>query len=168
MKKLVLLFVAAISFISCSDEIKFNNPSIDAYVDEDHFRATRPVALINNNGTVTIKGESIYGLMSFTLESAAPGTYYFGLPDASNVANYTLYTESINFRYSTQMGPANPEIEQDLGYLTIYGPEDEKASKDGTLSGEFSFRARIVEANGFVKPNVFVHKGHFYGAKIVD
>ncbi|HUH51222.1 MAG TPA: DUF6252 family protein [Flavobacterium sp.] len=105
-----------------------------------------------------------YGMESLSLKipSVTPGTYYFGV-DSNTVAYYRSEApDGLVLEYSTIEGPEN-ENEGNLGELTIYEITDPKASPvQGTISGEFKFRGRIMNNNPFGQPSVFFHKGHFY------
>ncbi|MFA5556667.1 MAG: DUF6252 family protein [Flavobacteriaceae bacterium] len=162
MKKIFFLVAVLGLFSSCGEDIQFNNPSLQVMKDDALLRTTNPRVVLNLDGTIAIAGE--YGMESLSLKipSVTPGTYYFGV-DSNTVAYYRSEApDGLVLEYSTIEGPEN-ENEGNLGELTIYEITDPKASPvQGTISGEFKFRGRIMNNNPFGQPSVFFHKGHFY------
>lgn len=166
MKKIFFLVAVLGLFSSCGEDIQFNNPSLQVMKDDVLLRTTNPRIVLNLDGTIAIAGE--YGTESLSLKipSVTPGTYYFGV-DASTVAYYkSVAPDGLVLEYSTLAGSEN-ENESNLGELTIYEATNPKASSvQGTISGEFKFRGRILNNNPFGQPSLFFHKGHFYNLTV--
>ncbi len=167
MKKIFLLVVALVTFSSCEEEIKFNNPSLQVMKDDELLRVENPQVLLNLDGTISITGQYGFEVLSLKVPSVNPGTYYFGL-NANTVAYYKYESEDgLVLEYSTIAGVENPEQEDNLGELIIYDISHPKSSPiAGTISGEFKFRGRIMNENPFGQPSIFFHQGRFYNLAV--
>ena len=55
MKKQLLILFLFISFISCTDEVKFNNPAFEGQKDNVFWRAVDVKASIGTGGSLTIE-----------------------------------------------------------------------------------------------------------------
>ena len=168
MKKLFFFLTTLLVFTSCEEDVKFNNPSMQAMNGEVLFRATDPRVTYNLDGGITISGEFGFETMELKIASAAPGIYKFGL-NSNTVAYYKYDADGLVLEYSTIGGVENPDLQSDLGQIIIYEPTHPKASKTpGTISGEFKFNGKLINNNPFGAMNVFFQDGHFYGLKLQD
>lgn len=162
MKKIFLLVVLLVAFTSCEEDIKLNNPSLQVMKDDVLLRTVHPQVLQNIDGSITIIGEYGFETLSLTVASRNPGTYKFGV-DNTNIAYYKYDEDGLVLEYSTIEGIDNPELEDDLGELIIYPATHPKASPiEGTISGEFKFRGKILHDSTLGEPNIFFHQGTFY------
>lgn len=168
MKKIFFLIAVLGLFSSCGEEIQFNNPSLQVMKEDVLLRTTNPRVIMNLDGTIAIAGEYGTEFLSLKIPSLNPGTYYFGV-DNSTVAYYKhIAPDGLVLEYSTIAGPEN-ENEANLGELIIYEPTHPKASPvQGTISGEFKFRGKILNNNPFGREYLFFHKGHFYNLTIQE
>lgn len=166
MKRIFLCLVVAFAFASCAEDVKFNDPSLQAMNGEKLFRAVAPRAIQNPDGTISLEGEYRFEELQITVASAEPGTYPFGINN-NTVANYSYSADGMVLEYSTLNGITNPDNIGDLGEITIYAANDPLASKaPGTISGVFKFNAKIIGNNPFGQTDVFLQQGHFYGLKL--
>ncbi|HUH51886.1 MAG TPA: DUF6252 family protein [Flavobacterium sp.] len=165
MKRIFLLLVVAFAFASCAEDVKFNDPSLQAMNGEKLFRALAPRAIQNPDGTISLEGEYRFEELQIKVASAEPGTYLFGV-NTNTVANYSYKSDGMILEYSTLDGITNPNMQDNLGEITIYEADNPLASKEpGTISGVFKFNAKLTQSNPFGQSNVFLQQGHFYGLK---
>src|SRR5690554_109813 len=162
MKKIVLFVVALVAFSSCEEDIQLNNPSLQVMKDDVLLRTIHPQVIQHTDGSITLTGEYGFETLSLTVASGNPGTYKFGINN-NNIAYYKYEEDGIVLEYSTIEGIDNPELEDDLGELTIYPATHPKSSPiAGTVSGEFKFRGKLLHNNPLGEPNIFFHQGTFY------
>lgn len=146
MKKLSLLLLLITITIACSDDIKSNAPSIQGEVNGEFFRTNTSSAYSNEDGSITLNGES--GLDKITLKAAefAIGTYQLGVNSQSE-AVYEI--NGIGVFSTGNTGDGTIEI-------TRVTPT--------TLSGEFYFNA-YLNGNG---DTLNVNKGSFFDVPITN
>lgn len=112
MKKIVGLLSVCLLMISCTEEIKTNDPGFQAKKDNVFWRATDASAHVNGDGSLTI---TAYNSSSTTEEliletsSTSPGTYLLGTANTSNYASYYYEFAGEGFEYATNLveGPVN-------------------------------------------------------------
>lgn len=112
MKKIVGLLSACFVFVSCSEEIKTNNPGFQAKKDNIFWRATDASAHENEDGSLTITAyntSSVREELILETSSTNPGVYYLGTTNPRNFASYYLEVSGIGIEYATSLvsGPAN-------------------------------------------------------------
>ena len=56
MKRLAILFITILTFVSCGDEVQFNSPTLQGTLNYQLWRAEFFNASIDRNGFLTIKG----------------------------------------------------------------------------------------------------------------
>ncbi len=146
MKKLSLLLLLMTIAISCSDDIQSNAPSIQGEVNGEFFRTNASSAYSNQDGSITLTGES--GLDKITLKAAefAVGTYELGMSSQSEAA-YEINGVGV---YSTG--------------TTGDGAIEITRVTSTTLSGEFYFNA-YLNGNG---DTLNVNKGSFFDVPITN
>lgn len=167
MKKIFLFVVALVAFSSCEEDIKLNNPSLQVMKDDVLLRTLHPHVELNPDGSILITGEYGFETLSLKVASQNPGTYKFGINN-NNIAYYKYDEEGLVLEYSTIEGIDNTDMEDDLGELTIYPSTHPKSSPmEGSISGEFKFRGKILNNNPFGEPNIFFHQGTFYNLNIM-
>lgn len=134
MRKVILVLLIIFSFVSCTDDVTFNDPSFQGIRNGENWRANDARVILNSNGTMTVEAYSQFEIVTFEVSSAAVGTRTFGL-NASNVASYESTIDGITDTYETGVNIGNGELK-----IT------ESPSVSGKLSGTFKFRA--VNQNG--------------------
>lgn len=168
MKKILFALSLVFMLVACEDDVAFNNPTFQVYKDNTLIKTRNPRATLNSNGSLVISGKNSSETLTLTLASSNPGTYTLGL-NSVNAAYYTYNTSGLTLEYSTLLGITNPQLEDGLGKVIIYGPNDPRnGSKPNTISGEFYFRGRLVNDNPFGTPTIFFHKGNFYNVRVLD
>jgi hypothetical protein len=134
MRKVILVLLIIVSFVSCTDDVTFNDPSFQGIRNGENWRANDARVILNSDGTMTVEAFSQYEKVTFNVSSAAIGTRTFGL-NSSNVASYESTIDGVTASYATGVNVGNGELK-----IT------ESPNVTGKLSGKFKFRA--VNANG--------------------
>lgn len=129
MKKLILVLTILVSFISCTNDVSFNNPSFQGIRNGENWRANDARVILNADGSMTVEAYSQFEIVVFEVSSTAVGTHTFGL-NASNVASYESTIDGVTEYYETGVNIGNGELK-----IT------ESPSVTGKLSGTFKFRA---------------------------
>ena len=93
MKNIVYLFAFAFSILSCTNDIKKNNPAMQAKVNDVVWRATDARITPNEEGGITITALTLNETITLNTNSNEPGTYIFG---STNQDNYVTYDLSIS------------------------------------------------------------------------
>ncbi|MBW2960498.1 DUF6252 family protein [Mesonia aestuariivivens] len=143
MKKLTLLLVLVVFAASCSDDIESNTPSIQGQLNNNFFRSNVSSALINDDLSVTLTGETGGDEITLKASKFEIGSYVLGLGSESE-ANYN-FDASKSYATGTT-GDGLIEITR------IRGPY---------LSGEFYFNA----ING---DTINVSKGSFFDVPVTN
>jgi len=120
MKKIVSLIVILVSFISCTTDVKFNNPGFQAYRDGVLFRALDIKAYKSvSTGALSFVAVAQDEQLNLNVASSNLGTYYFGTPDTSTNATYSSTFNSVSLLYKTNIiyGP----VAKMYGYMNNGG-----------------------------------------------
>ena len=154
MKKFLSLFIVAIAFSSCQDDVKFNNPGLQGLKDDVFWRANDVRAYVNETGALTINAYTEFEILTMQTTSANPNTYPLGTSDSKKVTfEYSLSGNTIT--YVTGTGIGSGEIK-----ITEYD------SVNATVSGTFKFNAMNVDGNPLGGPILNFQYGAFYKVKI--
>lgn len=137
MKRLAILFITVLTFISCGDEVEFNSPAIQGTKDYVLWKAEFFNADIDSNGFLTITGGNNIETLILRIPSAAVGRYNLGDVESMEArfigADGTVYT--------TNNRPES-DIYIEYGFIRL----DEIINN--TFTGKFGFNA--YDANGNV------------------
>ncbi|WP_338377038.1 DUF6252 family protein [uncultured Flavobacterium sp.] len=134
MKKLILVLTILVSFVSCTDDVTFNDPSFQGMKDGETWRANDARVILNPDGSMIVEAYSQFEIVTFEVSSSNVGIRTFGV-NTSNVATYEVTIDGVTDTYETGVGIGSGELE-----IT------ESPAVSGKLSGTFKFRA--VNANG--------------------
>ncbi|WP_339838405.1 DUF6252 family protein [uncultured Flavobacterium sp.] len=134
MKKIILVLAILISFVSCTDDVSFNDPSFQGIKNGENWRANDARVILNPDGSMTVEAYSQFEIVTFEVSSANVGTRTFGL-NTANVATYDVTIDGVTDSYETGVDVGSGELK-----IT------ESPAVTGKLSGTFKFRA--VNANG--------------------
>lgn len=129
MKKLLLLFVAVASLVSCTEDITRNDPAFEGLKDGVRWRAGGSSAILGVNGDVTISGGNQFEVLTIHLPSATPGIYPLGTSDTRTV-NFLISGNGVDRSYSTSTGRGDGQVQ-----ITEYN----EITK--TITGTFRFNA---------------------------
>ncbi|WP_281298015.1 DUF6252 family protein [Flavobacterium limnophilum] len=150
MKKQFLYIFLFFAFISCTDEVKFNNPSFEGQKDNVFWRAVDYKAFIAADGSLSIEGYTRNEVLTLKTTSTAAQTYPLGTSD-SKKATYVLKDANGTITFSTGFG---------IGEGQIVISEYDSVNK--TVSGTFKFNAENIYNNPLAGPVLNFQYGHFY------
>lgn len=170
MKKILSLIVLVAALASCEDDVKFNDPAVQALKDNELWKATSYTAVLGAGNSLTITATNGFETVTLRADNADPylcdGTevndpdsdkdgceYLFGY-DQENSASYVLSADGITKSYQTGID-AEPGDEE--GAILIYRSRKYTNVQGGFISGEFYFNA--TDASGQV---VNFQQGVFY------
>lgn len=144
MRNYFLLALLSLFVMSCGDDIETNSPSIQGEVEDVFFRSSSSSATINDDGSVTLVGESADETITLKISDYEVGTYMIQ-GNAINEATYQDYNGEL---YLTgEDGEGKIEVTRfDIG----------------AISGEFYFNAL---KNG-VGDTINVSKGSFFDVPV--
>lgn len=101
MKRFLPLFIIAIAFSSCQEDVKFNNPGFQAQKDDVFWRANDARAYVSETGKLRIEAYTQYEIVTLNTASANAGTYVLGTTNANNFAAYTSNFNDVALAYAT-------------------------------------------------------------------
>ena len=127
------LFVVALSFLSCQDDIQSSTPAFQGLQQGDFvWRSTTRVATVQASGVLSISGSDGVGTMIISLPDATVGTYALGEGKLSTVT----FTEE-NTTYSTQNNGTEYPVYLGDGQVKV----EEVNAETKTLKGSFYFNS---------------------------
>jgi hypothetical protein len=150
MKKQFLYLFLFFAFISCQEEVKFNNPSFEGQKDNVFWRAVDSKAVLANDGSLCIEGYTAKEKLTLKTTSTTPQIYPLGT-NTSTTATYVLTTGSDTITFATGF-----EIGE--GQIVI----EEYDSVNSTISGTFKFNAENIDSNPLAGPVLNFQYGRFY------
>ena len=129
MKKLVLYILLLFAFVSCQEEVKFNNPSFQGQKDNVFWRAIDSKATLSNN-VLTIEAYTRNEKVTLKTNSKDFGPYPLGI-DNLNTATYFIddVSPKITFKTGTNKGDGEIVIEK---YDAV----------NNTVTGTFRFNSK--------------------------
>lgn len=101
MKRFLPLFIIAIAFSSCQEDVKFNNPGFQGLKDDVFWRANDARAYVSESGHLSIEALTEYEVITLNTASANVGTYILGTTNANNSASYSSSFNDIELEYAT-------------------------------------------------------------------
>lgn len=109
MKRFLSLFIIALAFSSCQEDVKFNNPGFQGLKDDVFWRANDARAYVDASGKLRIEALTAYEIMTLNTSSANVGTYVLGTTNANNSATYSSNFNNVALEYATTpiTGPVN-------------------------------------------------------------
>lgn len=153
MKKIVSLLVLLVAFASCEEDIKFNNPAVQALKNDELWRATTFSAKKSGNSVIIIAQNDVETL-TMTINAPAPNSVHdLGINDL-NAATFELDVDGIKETYKTGTDFGN-------GKIVIRGEVDNNINGTdgkGFISGNFYFNAYNADETKVVN----FQKGVFY------
>ncbi|MGL2965118.1 DUF6252 family protein [Flavobacterium sp. XGLA_31] len=101
MKKFLSLFILALAFSSCQEDLKTNNPGFQALKDDMMWRGTDARAYISTTGELRIEALNQYDQVTLSTESADEDVYVLGTTDSANSASYFSSFNDLDLEYGT-------------------------------------------------------------------
>jgi len=162
MKKLIILFLATITLSGCTQEVTFNNPSVQGTKDNYFWRAQSYSTTIDPvTNTILLEANSQFETLKLKMPlpsatNPCPITIVLGTGSASE-ATFSYIVGGQTLIYTTG---ANAEDGQII--LTEYD------SINKTVSGTFRFNSFISTTNTLVNPIVNFTQGVFYKIPVLN
>jgi hypothetical protein len=132
MKKILSLLVLMVVFTSCEEDVEFNTPAVQGYINNELWRADNFTAQLTGNGSVVITASKDFETIVLRTTDKTPGTYTLGVSDA-NRASYTI-SELTGVGDSFQTS-----AEEGVGEIVISNDARETDLARGYISGTFHF-----------------------------
>lgn len=156
MKKYFLYVILLFAFVSCQQDVKFNNPSFQGQKDNVFWRAIDYKAILAANGSLSIEGFTRNEKLTLNVNSTNLGNYFLGI-DNLNTATYVLTDTSGTSTFTTGFGVGQGQI-----VITEYD------TLNKTISGTFKFNAENVNNNPLVGPVLNFQYGVFYKIPVTN
>jgi Family of unknown function (DUF6252) len=156
MRKQFLYLFLVLAFVSCSDEVKFNNPTFEGQKDNVFWRAVDSKASISTGGFLTIEASSKNEVITLKTTTANPGNYSLGASTIKMVS-YVKKDANGTVTFSTGIGRGN-------GVIVI----EEYDAVNKTVTGTFKFNAVNDNTISSAGPILNFQHGHFYKIPIVS
>jgi len=127
MKKIISLITLVLVLVSCTEEVKFNNPGFQAYRDGILYKGIDVKAYLSTNGSLTIVSLAQDEEVAISTASSGLGTYVFGTSNQNTKATYRSTFSNINLIYETKIVPgpvadiAVPLVSGGTGYVAGTG-----------------------------------------------
>ena len=150
MKKVISFLFILIAFTSCTEDVKFNSPSVQGLKDNVLWRANDYRATIGVNNSLTIQAYSQFETLTLQTTSTNPGTYILGTSDSKKVT-FVYSNEGVVLNYATGTGIGDGQI-----VITEFDPINM------TVSGNFRFNAENIDDNPLGGEILNFQHGVFY------
>ena len=150
MKNILFFSFLFLAFISCQEEVKFNNPAFEGQKDNVFWRAIDSKAYLSSNGSLSIEAYTRNEKVILKTISSSAQTYTLGT-SASNSATYVLTDTNGTITFKTGTGIGN-------GQIVI----EEYDAVNKTVSGKFKFNAENTDNNPLGGPTLNFQYGVFY------
>lgn len=136
MKRFLSLFIIALAFSSCQEDVKFNNPGFQGLKDDVFWRANDARAYVDaTSGKLRIEALTQYEIITLNTNSANVGTYVLGTTNINNSATYSSNFNDIPLEYATIAVPGPIGSVSLFNGGTGYSSGTSVATTGGTGSG---------------------------------
>jgi hypothetical protein len=150
MKKYLYLFLVIVTAISCTEDIKFNNPAFQGLKDNVFWRAATYKASLNTTGYLTIEGSLGYEKVILQTPSVMKQSYVLGVNEVSKASYANTFPKELA-AFSTGTNIGNGQI-----VITEFD------AVNNTVSGTFKFTADNKDATNTENPKITFTEGVFY------
>ena len=135
MKRFLSLFIIAVAFSSCQEDVKFNNPGFQGLKDDVFWRANDARAYVDASGRLKIEAFTEYEIVTLNTSSPNVATYILGTTNLNNSASYSSSFGGNDLEYATIAVPGpTGDISLSNGG-TGYSSGTSVATTGGTGSG---------------------------------
>lgn len=148
MKRLLPILLLALSFYSCSSELRDNNPAFQGVRDSILFRSADSRAVFNDNGSLLIQGNSETETLNILINSVNQSQVELG-GDNPNT-NIASFIDEFGNTFSTASTNADGQVNYQI-------------NGDNTVSGTFNFTAL---RNG-IQDTITFSRGFMFGIPIL-
>lgn len=135
MKRFLPLFIIALAFSSCQDDVRFSNPGLQGLKDDVFWRGNDVRAYISGTGELTIEAYQGFDLLTLGTSSANEGTYALGTINSDNFASYTSTINDEDLEYATVAVPGPVSSVNILNSGLTYVTATNVATTGGSGSG---------------------------------
>ncbi|SDV99921.1 DUF6252 family protein [Flavobacterium degerlachei] len=156
MKKSILFVIVLFSLISCTEDVRFNNPSFQGVKDNVFWRAIESKATLNSNGSLVIEAYSGNEVITLKTTSMVEQLYPLGT-STSKTASYVLTDSNGTTTFTTGTGIGDGQI-----IITDYD------AIENTVSGSFKFNAENIYNNPLAGAVLNFQQGIFYKVPIKE
>lgn len=101
MKRFLSLFLIALAFVSCQEDLKTNTPGFQAMKDDVLWRANDVRAYVSSTGELSIEALNQFEQVTLNTNSTDEGVYILGTTDDSNAATYDSNFNDLQLSYAT-------------------------------------------------------------------
>ena len=160
MKNFLPLFIVALFFSSCQEDVKFNNPGFQGLKDDVFWRANDARAYVSTTGKLSIEALTEYEIITLNTASANVGTYILGTTNGNNSATYSSNFNDVQLEYATVAVPGPASSISLASGGTGYSSGTSIATTGGAGSG---LTVNIVaNASGVVTSGTLSSRGNAY------
>ncbi|MDQ6528316.1 DUF6252 family protein [Flavobacterium sp. LHD-85] len=149
MKKYFYFLSLLLLLVSCTEDVRFNNPAFQTLKDNVFWRGQVYSAGIETNGFFIIEGSLGYEQIKFQIPEPAEKTYVLGVNDDIKAVYKNTY-KGEEAEFTTGTGKGSGEI-----VVTEYN------TADNTISGTFKFTA-VNTSSDAEKQTMHFSEGVFY------
>lgn len=135
MKRFLSLFIVAIAFSSCQEDVKFNNPGFQGLKDDVFWRAIDAKAYVSDTGVLRIEAVTQNEIVTLNTSSVNAGTYVLGTTNIYNSATYFSNFQDVELEYATIAVPGPTGTITLVNGGTGYTSGTSVATTGGTGSG---------------------------------
>ena len=135
MKRFLSLFIIAVAFSSCQEDVKFNNPGFQGLKDDVFWRANDARAYVSSTGMLRIEALTEYETVTLNTSSVNAGTYVLGTTNPYNSASYSSNFNNVSLEYATIAVPGPTGSVNLVNGGTGYSSGTSVATTGGTGSG---------------------------------
>ncbi|MES2573965.1 MAG: DUF6252 family protein [Bacteroidota bacterium] len=158
MKKIFLFSILLLAFVSCQDDVSFNNPSFEGKKDGVLWRAVDARATIAANGSLTIEAYNRSEVLTLKTINKAPQTYPLGT-GGGNLATYVFSEDNGTITYTSE------DLEEyQNGEIVI----QEYDAVNQTVTGTFKFNVKNIDPAASDDPTINYQYGKFYKVPVTN
>jgi hypothetical protein len=150
MKKVLFVLVLSLFMSSCSDDVVFNNPSVQGLMNNVFWRALQSKATLSKDGTIAIEAVTLKETLTLHLSSTQVKTYVLD----NNTIDYVSYTS----RETTPTTILSTRYGKGTGKITITEYDVIK----NTISGTFTFVIPFIATDTQESKEFYFSQGVFY------
>jgi len=150
MKKVIIVFVVSLFMNSCSDDVVFNNPSVQGLKNDVFWRALQSKATLSKDGTIAIEAVTLKETLTLHLSSTQVKTYVLD----TNAIDYVSYAS----RETSPVIALTTQSRKGTGKITI--TEYDAIKK--TITGTFTFVIPYVTSGTQESKEFYFSQGVFY------
>ena len=160
MKRFLFLILILVAFISCQEDVKFNNPGFQGLKDDVFWRANDARAYVSETGKLRIEALTEHETVTLNTSSPNIGTYVLGTINVNNSATYSSNFNDVMLEYATIAVPGPVSSISLVNGGTSYSSGTSVATTGGTGSGLTV--NLIANASGVVTTITISSRGNAY------